>query len=233
VVHSNGQLLSEYVKSHPQVLGEELTARFGGHALPFLLKILSVKKALSIQAHPDKILAEKLHRERPDVYKDPNHKPEMTIAITPFEVLCGFRHLPQIENFLQTVPELKQVVGGDVAEVKSEADLKRLFAKLMLADEDRVKSCVAQLAARLENAAEKTPLEEAILRIHAKYPGDVGNFCPYLLNHFVLAPGEAVFLGPNEPHAYLSGNCVECMATSGIGGKNCFFLFFFLFFRFF
>ena len=53
--------------------------------------MLSVGKALSIQAHPDIELARKLHAERPDVYKDPNHKPEMAIALTKFEGLCGFR----------------------------------------------------------------------------------------------------------------------------------------------
>ena len=53
--------------------------------------MLSVGKALSIQAHPDIELARKLHAERPDVYKDPNHKPEMAIALTNFEGLCGFR----------------------------------------------------------------------------------------------------------------------------------------------
>lgn len=48
--------------------------------LPFLFKVLSINKALSIQAHPDKSLAEKLFSERPDVYKDDNHKPEMAVC---------------------------------------------------------------------------------------------------------------------------------------------------------
>lgn len=29
-----------------------------------------------------------------------------------------------------------------------------------------------------------------------------------------LKPGQALYLPANEPHAYLSGNVVECMATS-------------------
>ena len=37
--------------------------------MPFLLKVLSVGKALSIQAHPDLTLAAKLFKEQPDVYK--------------------------------------------------------------------------------------------------------------------------------------------------------------------
>lgn len=49
-----------------------------------------MSKALSIQAHPDKELAEVLHKMRPNVYKDSNHKPEMAIALSEFKALCGF-----------------------------------------------------------------------------------------------------------------------------------------------
>ena len=52
--------------------------------------MLSVAKPLSIQAHPCKELAKKLHMQDPNVYRDANHKPEMALAITEFEALCGF-----------------------------------------------------------------------------------------------------------------------------------------------
>lgn len=55
-----------------------------------LVQVLSIAKALSIQAHPDKKLAEQLHLNQGNVYKDPNHKPEMALALTNFEALCGF-----------------------------------------------------------------------------------------------------------------------------------------------
>jgi hypothetical protein len=38
-----------------------------------LLQVLSVQTALSIQSHPDKSLAERLHAERPDV-REPSHR---------------------------------------------------------------------------------------------------------------------------------------------------------------
>lgn len=60
-------------QAHPEALGPKLVAKFGTD-LPFLFKVLSVEKALSIQAHPDKELAAKLHAEKPTVYRDPNHK---------------------------------------------------------------------------------------------------------------------------------------------------------------
>ncbi|CAL5361802.1 unnamed protein product [Camellia sinensis] len=52
--------------------------------------VLSVSKALSIQAHPDKEFAGFLHKTLPDVFKDDNYKPEMALALTEFEALCGF-----------------------------------------------------------------------------------------------------------------------------------------------
>lgn len=52
-------------------------------------------KFVSFQDH-----AVELHKNFPDMYKDPNHKPELAIALTPFEALCGFRPVSEISNFL-------------------------------------------------------------------------------------------------------------------------------------
>ncbi|KAJ1677743.1 Mannose-6-phosphate isomerase [Spiromyces aspiralis] len=57
-------------------------------------------------------------------------------------------------------------------------------------------------------------LPELIHRLNHDYPYDVGVFCLFMLNVFQLAPGEALYMGANDPHAYISGDCVECMATS-------------------
>jgi mannose-6-phosphate isomerase class I len=66
-VLATGVDLKQYLSDHPDQLGLAVSERFGD--LPFLFKVLAIKKALSIQAHPDKKLAQRLHRERPDVYK--------------------------------------------------------------------------------------------------------------------------------------------------------------------
>lgn len=73
--------------------------------LHLFLKVLSAGKALSIQAHPDKLLAEKLHSEEPTKYCDSNHKPELAMALTPFEAMCGFRRLEEIATLLMKHPE--------------------------------------------------------------------------------------------------------------------------------
>ncbi|KAH9457630.1 hypothetical protein Pst134EB_009946 [Puccinia striiformis f. sp. tritici] len=75
----DGKLLSDHLSSDPaQLLGKQISDQYGSR-LPFLFKVLAIGKALSIQAHPDRQLAIKLHRERPDVYKDDNHKVSKTI----------------------------------------------------------------------------------------------------------------------------------------------------------
>ena len=48
-------------------------------------------------------------------------------------------------------------------------------------------------------------LKELILRLNNQFPGDVGIFSVFYLNHMKLKPGDAMFLAANLPHAYLSG----------------------------
>merc|ERR1719230_945216 len=118
--------LSEWIKLNPSLLGPPRThdgaqspklarrksmLRMASSSLPFLFKILSVRTALSIQAHPDKALARTLHARQPDMYKDDNHKPEMAVAITPFEALCSFQPAYSILENLRATPELVALIG--------------------------------------------------------------------------------------------------------------------------
>lgn len=78
--HVSGQ---SKVKGTNELLGDfiqkDLLGNIGGQPkLPFLLKVLSIRKALSIQVHPNKAEAEQLHALRKDLYRDPNHKPEVS-----------------------------------------------------------------------------------------------------------------------------------------------------------
>ena len=206
------QLLSQYIADNTEVLGEKIQKKFGDE-LPFLFKVLSVNKALSIQAHPNKQHAEQLHADRPNIYKDPNHKPEIAIALTKFEGLCGFRPLEEIQNFISTIPELKSVIDADdlLAATKDnyQEPLRKCFESLMLCDKELLKTKLESLRAKLSEEATKDTTSQLFLITHDQYPGDVGCFVIYFLNHLCLQPGEAMFLGPNVPHAYLSGDCVE------------------------
>lgn len=59
--------LLDMVQDNQALLSTEISERFGSK-LPFLFKVLSIRKALSIQAHPNKKLAEQLHARDPKNY---------------------------------------------------------------------------------------------------------------------------------------------------------------------
>ena len=59
--------LLDLVQDNQALLSSGVSERFG-NKLPFLFKVLSIRKALSIQAHPNKKLAEQLHAKDPKNY---------------------------------------------------------------------------------------------------------------------------------------------------------------------
>ncbi|KAI0521955.1 mannose-6-phosphate isomerase [Xylaria bambusicola] len=236
----SGRNLLDLVGSNAMFLGPSVKARYGSK-LPFLFKVLSINKALSIQAHPNKKLAEQLHANDPKNYPDDNHKPEMTIAVTDFEGLCGFRPLEEIAHFLASVPALRQLVGEDVSKgfidrVKSqETDdaskeqnkraLRSVFAALMQSSPEEVasasKSLVSEADSKGADFADRgtkstsgETMAKLIHRLNQQFPDDIGLFVLFFLNYVTLSPGEALFLKADDIHAYLSGDIIECMAAS-------------------
>ncbi|XP_015881334.3 mannose-6-phosphate isomerase 1 [Ziziphus jujuba] len=219
--------LKSWVLNNPNVLGEKVVQRWG-HDLPYLFKVLSVAKALSIQAHPDKELAKALHKLHPNLYKDDNHKPEMALAITHFEALCGFISLEELKSVLHNVPEIVKLVGSaDVNQVlqisgfdekeNTKSVLRSVFSKLMSASQEEIIKATSELKIRLHLESQVRQLsdkEMLVLRLEKQYPADIGVISAFFLNYVKLNPGEALYLGANEPHAYIFGDCIECMATS-------------------
>ncbi|KAL6106354.1 mpi [Pungitius sinensis] len=220
--------LGEWIAHFPGCLGSKVKDTFQGQ-LPFLFKVLSVNTALSIQAHPNRELAARLHDQFPEHYPDDNHKPEMAIALTRFQGLCGFRPVEEILGFLETVPEFRALVGNEAAEelrrggggdaARAAQALKKCFTRMMNCEKKVFVDQLNMLVKRVseEGAAGKDTASshgDLLLRLHSQYPGDIGCFAIFFLNHMVLEPGQAMFLGANEPHAYLHGDCIECMACS-------------------
>lgn len=107
------------------------------------------------------------------------------------------------------------VVQQLVAKKDQEA-LKIFFEAFMNVDTQIIEAQVNKIVGRLNavSVSQHSMVEKLVLRLHAAFPNDIGCFCPFLLNYLELNPGEAIFLASNEPHAYLSGDCVECMACS-------------------
>lgn len=219
--------LSNYLKERKdEAIGETISAHFYTpdslmkHGdLPFLFKVLSINKALSIQAHPNKKHAIQLHARDPKNYPDANHKPEMIIAISDkFEAMCGFRLASEISQHFQTYSQLKTLCGEENCDKfikeNSTESLAECLRSLMSQDSEFVKKQFESLSTNLSTKANLNELEQLFVRLSKQYPNDVGCFVVFLLNCFTLNKGEAIYLGANVPHAYLLGEGVECMACS-------------------
>ena len=208
-------------------LGPEVSSAFGPR-LPFLLKVLAAAQPLSLQAHPNEAQA-KLGFEDEDrrgiprdagtrSYKDASHKPELLCALVPVEALCGFRRASDTLRLLEELAcrELEPVLALLRASPDREG-ISAVFRSLMTmpaAEGSRVvRAAVTACAARSGSAAFAREYEWAC-RLDALYPGDVGVVSALLLNLVHLDPGEALYLGAGNLHAYLSGVGVEIMASS-------------------
>lgn len=77
----------------------------------------------------------------------------------------------------------------------------------MTRDTNVVKESLSALVNRMSkvNDSSDAELKELLLRLDSQFPGDVGCFCIFFMNHIILKPGQAMFLAPNLPHAYLDG----------------------------
>ncbi|KIY53400.1 mannose-6-phosphate isomerase [Fistulina hepatica ATCC 64428] len=224
--------LSTRLSKKPDFVGRHVVEKLqlSNGSLPFLFKVLSVNKALSIQTHPNKAEAEHLHATRPDIYKDPYPKPEMAIALTPFYALCGFRPLSEIAAYLRSTPEYRSLIPDAKVEAflaheasptpegpAEKAALRELFTAVMTAEGSVFKEQLNKLASRYQSGGaltEERPVVDLVVTLNKQYPGDIGVFCAFMLNYTTLQPGEAIFLGAGEPHCYLQGDILECMANS-------------------
>lgn len=170
-----------------------------GH-LPFLVKLLAAEHPLSLQAHPtaEQAALGFAREERMGIpvtaahrnYRDPYGKPEIIIAVTPFEALCGFRPVEEAAADLETC-------GGDTI-----ADNLRLLGP---------SATVAWLLTKRPEIELDHPL---YLRLANDYPNDPGALVALLLHQITLEPGEALFLDAGVLHMYLHGVGLEVMGAS-------------------
>lgn len=98
-----GAGLGEWLGGHPEALGAKLASwqqQQGQGPLPFLMKVLSIDKALPLQAHPTTSTAKKLHQKDPKVR--PSHNVAFIENIIDKECCCQ----------LNSVCKLSRAAGG-------------------------------------------------------------------------------------------------------------------------
>ena len=159
-------------------LGESCKKRFGSK-LPFLLKVLSIDKPLSIQAHPDKGLAAKLHSMSPEHYPDDNHKPEIAMALSEAELLYGFRRPEEFAALAEERPPLKSLVVDGLTE-----DLQRSWLKLVALSPSEREKLVKDLVSLVGALDKKTPED----RWFENASKEFSHSDPGLLAFYLLSP---------------------------------------------
>ncbi|CRG98510.1 mannose-6-phosphate isomerase, putative [Plasmodium relictum] len=79
-----------------------------GNLFPYLFKILSISKPLSIQIHPNEEQSLYLNSINPLVYKDKIFKTEMCVCINSMSLLCGFMNIFKIAFLIRNIYELNE-----------------------------------------------------------------------------------------------------------------------------
>lgn len=212
-IRSTGKLLSEHLKDNPDLVGQAVCDRYGSD-IPFLPKVLSFAKALPLQIHPDKRLAERLHASEPEKFGDTNHKPEIAIAMSRFELFVGFKPLETIAALMQLKP-LKDLVPAH--KTFDDEVLRQLCKTLLSLPPDTVSETIANLQdTALSEFGDSENVPALLDRLSKQYSTfDNGNLIAALLmNYMVLEPGEAVCVPADGIHAWFSGDIIECMARS-------------------
>lgn len=221
--------LRELIRERPEeILGADLAGRTGGE-LPFLFKVLAAAAPLSIQAHPDRVQAERGCRREDELgiardaphrnYRDPHPKPEILYALTPFAMLRGFRQPEDIyrrltrAGLVELLPECRELAGSDPSRA-----LASFFTAYMSRPADEIAEILIPALDRFRRLAADgrrgRRSDDWVLELAERYPGDRGVLSPLILHLHELRPGEAVHTGPGILHAYLRGTGIELMASS-------------------
>lgn len=202
----------------------------------FLVKLLAAAAPLSIQVHPDLPTAQRgfAAEETAGValdaagrrFADPYAKPELLRALGPMRVLCGLRSALASRTLLtELAPSGADSLLSALA--RGDAGLGEAVAGLLGGDRATTDQLLEAVRAGAEavvlrggtdGGAAGAPalrrLAELTLDLCARFPGDAGVLVALLLEDLDLAPGEAIYVAPGTPHAYLSGLGVEVMAAS-------------------
>ncbi|MGW6281934.1 mannose-6-phosphate isomerase, class I [Kribbella sp. NPDC055071] len=222
VLPSGDSLYDAVSAGASDVLGAETAERFDGR-FPFLAKLLAAGQPLSIQAHPSREQAidgyardeaAGIPRDAADRnYKDAWPKPEILIALEPFDALVGFRPL---DTTVALLDALHAVGFEELTALLRDGKLREAFTQFMSTDRDTIRPLVSALGeACAQYAGEAFGLEvETLARLCADFPDDPGVLAALLLNRVRLERFEAVYLPAGNVHAYLHGLGFEVMANS-------------------
>jgi mannose-6-phosphate isomerase len=199
-------------------LGDHVARQWGG-ALPYLLKVLSISKPLSIQVHPSAEQAQAGYdKERATgraqqsalrYFADGSAKPELVVALSPVVALAGFRPVADLAKDLAVIDAPMASALRDA--LTSEGGIARYLAAVLALPQDAPMLNAMTTVALAPEASGELRAAAGALDHH---PGDAGALIALALNRVDLAPGQALFIDAGVVHSYQSGTALEVMANS-------------------
>ncbi|MBE3045174.1 mannose-6-phosphate isomerase, class I [Candidatus Bathyarchaeota archaeon] len=171
-----------------------------------------------MQIHPRTELAQELHFQEPSRFSDPNHKPEIAIALSKFEVFAGWKPLPDISSVFN-VPSLRQFIPDGTTVWRNET-LREVTRGLLQASPETVSGIESDIRGLSRKALEDLDHQGYIVDLLPRLQRQNGTTDPgslvalLCMNFLVLEPGEGLYIPADGIHMYLSGDIIECMARS-------------------
>jgi len=149
----------------------------------------------------------------PDVYKDPNPKPEIAIALSDdFTAFMGFMPVDKIRStFESLLPEI-----FDAVKFEEPQFLKRLchyFFNELDHDKAQLMALIDKLGERCKNM--ETLHQKTTNWLISQYgTSDVGILFTLTMNVVEVPKHSWFWIPPDVPHAYIKGELCECMINS-------------------
>jgi mannose-6-phosphate isomerase len=223
--------LNALIASEPRVIA-------GSACLPFMIKLLAIDSALSLQVHPNESLAAAGYAQEEGagisltapnrMYKDPRSKPELFIAVTPCRVLAGFRPPDVVLDIVRGFRS--QSLYGIFADLATGADIRQVMGQILalprrtvgklIMDALEASNYMVEANADCQQGVVSAADDELMKSLHLlqilskDHPGDVGILAALLCNDIVLKPTEAIYVPPGLLHCYVRGVAVEVMGNS-------------------
>lgn len=198
-------------------LGAACVSRYGPR-LPFLLKVLAPGRAISIQAHPTAEQAREVRSATGDgVYVDEWAKPELLLAISPFEVFVGLREHDEVSAIVDRlrVARLRAVVDRSASAEKPVHALLGAILDTPASEVPELSREVVAACVRLEGVGDEVGTAcAAVVRVAEEHPDDIGLVVLLLMRHRLLQPGEYIDVAAGVLHSYVRGLGIEVLASS-------------------
>ncbi len=195
--------------------------------LSYLLKILDVRKMLSLQVHPTMVQAIEgfakedaagiaLHAKNRN-YKDSMHKPELMVALSPFWLLHGFKEPALLTELAEKFVSLAPLVN-----IYVEQGIETLLKIVLAADYNTLNIWLDSVNEFLDNNRSILLSKDDNLYWYVEALDDYitddyidsGMVLLFFMNVIALETGDAIFQDAGILHAYLEGKNIEIMANS-------------------